>query len=270
MNYPTRKPRTWVGDGSGYEAQGPAGGAEVERWDAYGQPAGIHYRPHADNCAFQGAAWLDFQWCQTGHSGEHMPERVMAMWHNRPIKAVTNGEPTYERGGQRDKAAGWWQGHEVWSNLCAGGTLGVVYGAGSLWQWRLHANEPGHAPFFLAEEAGWCEAPDFEGSKYVGLLTRILEGLPFADMEPNWQVTLGRRGLLVPGKFFLCYSEMGGPLKLFGTQFPARYRVVDPRTGDVLRAGIIDPNWAPPGLPNTSAGNWIPDEEGGPRFYLCY
>ena len=242
----------------------------MERWDAYGQPAGIHYRPHADNCAFQGAAWLDFQWCQTGHSGEHMPERVMAMWHNRPIKAVTNGEPTYERGGQRDKAAGWWQGHEVWSNLCAGGTLGVVYGAGSLWQWRLHANEPGHAPFFLAEEAGWCEAPDFEGSKYVGLLTRILEGLPFADMEPNWQVTLGRRGLLVPGKFFLCYSEMGGPLKLFGTQFPARYRVVDPRTGDVLRAGIIDPNWAPPGLPNTSAGNWIPDEEGGPRFYLCY
>ncbi|HET9223090.1 MAG TPA: DUF5060 domain-containing protein, partial [Roseiflexaceae bacterium] len=35
-------------DGSGYEPQVAAGGAEIERWDAYGQPTGIHYRPHAD------------------------------------------------------------------------------------------------------------------------------------------------------------------------------------------------------------------------------
>jgi hypothetical protein len=258
------------GDGSGYEAQVPAGGAEVEAWDAYGQPTGIHYRPHADNRAFQDAAWLDFQWCQTGHSGEHMPERVMDMWHNQPVKAVANGEPTYENGGRPGKAAGWWQGHEAWGNLCAGGTMGVVYGAGSLWQWRLHADEPGHASFFLAEGAGWREALNFDGSTHVGLLARILDGLPFADMEPDWQVTLGRRGLLVPGQFFLCYSELGGPLKLFGDQFPPRYRIVDPRTGEVLRAGTIDPHWVPPGLPNTSAGNWLPDEGGGPRVYLCY
>ena len=87
------------GDGSGYEPQVPAGGDEVERWDAYRQPAGIHYRPHADNRAWQDAAWLDFQWCQTGHSGEHVPERVADMWRNTPLKAVANGEPTYENGG---------------------------------------------------------------------------------------------------------------------------------------------------------------------------
>ncbi|MDP9350483.1 MAG: DUF4038 domain-containing protein, partial [Chloroflexota bacterium] len=52
-------------DGSGHESQVPAGGEEIERWDAYRQPTGIHYRPHADNRAWQDAAWLDFQWCQT-------------------------------------------------------------------------------------------------------------------------------------------------------------------------------------------------------------
>jgi hypothetical protein len=55
--------------------------------------------------------------------------------------ASANGEPTYENGGRRGRAAGWWQGHEAWCNLCAGGSMGVVYGAGSLWQWRLHLND---------------------------------------------------------------------------------------------------------------------------------
>ncbi|HWQ15453.1 MAG TPA: DUF4038 domain-containing protein [Roseiflexaceae bacterium] len=246
------------GDGSGYEPQVAAGGAEVERWDAYGQPTGIHYRPHADNRAHQDAPWLDFQWCQTGHSGEHIPERVADMWRNTPAKGVANGEPTYEHGGRRGRAAGWWQGHEAWSNLCAGGTMGVVYGAGSLWQWRLHPDEPGHAPYFLAEGAGWRQALDFEGARYVGLVARILDGLPFADMAPNWQVTLGRRGLLVAGRLFIGYAEEGGPLMLFGDQVPLCYRVVDPRTGAVLHEGK-----------RTAADPWIPDAGGGPRVYIC-
>jgi Protein of unknown function (DUF4038)/Domain of unknown function (DUF5060) len=246
-------------DGSGYESQVPAGGEEIERWDAYSQPAGIHYRPHADNRAWQNAPWLDFQWCQTGHRGEHVPERVADMWRNTPAKGVANGEPTYEHGGRPGRAAGWWQGHEVWCNLCAGGTMGVVYGAGSLWQWRLHSNEPGHAPYFLAEGAGWREALDFEGSRYVGMIARILEGLPIADMTPNWQVTLGRRGLLVPDKLYIGYTDEGGPLEIMlGEQVPRRYRVLDPRTGAVLGEGM-----------RASANEWIPDEGGGPRVYIC-
>ena len=126
-------------DGSGYEPQLPAGGEELERWDCYRQPTGLHYRPHTDNCAFQDADWLDFQWCQTGHVGEHAPDRVADMWRNDPVKAVANGEPTYEGTRGTVLGAGWWQGHEAWSNLCAGGTMGVVYGAASLWQWRVVA-----------------------------------------------------------------------------------------------------------------------------------
>lgn len=245
------------GDGSGYEPQVPAGGEEVERWDAYQQPVGIHYRPHADNRAWQDAMWLDFQWCQTGHSGEHVPERVADMWRNTPVKAVANGEPTYEHGGTRGKATGWWQGHEAWCNLCAGGTMGVIYGAGSLWQWRRHPHEPGHAPYFLAEGAGWREALAFEGSDHVGRVSRILDGFPLTDMEPNWQVTLGRRGLLVPGRLFIGYAEQGGPLKIYGDEVPSRYRVVDARSGAVLGEGKRD------------AGG-IPDAGGGPRVYICH
>ncbi|MDQ3327462.1 MAG: hypothetical protein M3506_02930, partial [Chloroflexota bacterium] len=57
------------------------------------------------------------------------------------------------------------------------------------------------------------------------------------DIESNWQVTLGRWGLLVPGTLFIGYSEESGPLMMFGDQVPRRYRVVDPRTGVVLREG---------------------------------
>ncbi len=246
------------GDGSGYETPVAAGGAAVEAWDAYAQPTGIHYRPHADNCAHQAESWLDFQWCQTGHSGEHMPERVADMWRNQPIKAVANGEPTYEHGLVWGRASGWWQGHEAWSNLCAGGTMGVVYGAGSLWQWVHHPAEPGQSPYFVAKNAGWREALDFAGSTYVGLVRRILAGLPITDMQPNWQVTLGRRGLLVPQRLFVAYSAEGGPLMLFGDEVPLPYTVVDPRTGVVVAKGVRQHH-----------DEWIMDDGGAPRIYIC-
>ena len=36
---------------------------------------------------------------------------------------------------------------------------------------------------------------------------KYLDGLPIAEIEPNWQVTLGRRGLLVPNRLFVGYAE---------------------------------------------------------------
>lgn len=247
------------GDGDGYHPQIGAAGEEVERWDAYRQPAGIHYRPHADNRAYKDAAWLDFQWCQTGHSGEHLPERVADMWRNTPVKAVLNGEPTYENIGWRGVGAGWWQGHEAWSNLCAGGTMGVVYGAGSLWQWQLHKDEPGHEAWCVAPGAGWREALDFEGSSYVGLIRKIFDGLPFADMAPDWVATIGRRGLAVSGVLLVVYLSEGGGLRIVSDTVPQNYRVIDPRTGEVLKTGT-----------------WIPEhptietERGQPRAVICH
>jgi hypothetical protein len=116
--------------------------------------------------------------------------------------------------------------------------MGVVYGAANIWQWRLHGDEPGHAPFFLAPSGGWREALDCEGSGYVGLVAKILDGLPTTDMVPDWERFLAPRGLTVPGRLHLVYQEQGGDLRLLeGAGVPWHYRVVDPRTGKVLTTG---------------------------------
>jgi len=254
------RPAVWLvgGDGSGYEPQVGAGGREIEQWDAYEHPTGIHYRPHADNRAHQDADWLDFQWCQTGHGGEHMPDRVADMRRNTPIKALANGEPTYENGGKTGQAAGWWQGHEAWSNFTAGGTMGVVYGAGSLWQWRLHPDEPGHAEGLLALGCGWREALDFEGSHYVGLVAKILEGIPLTDAESDWEVVIARRGVLVAGRLYLAYLGNGGGIHVVSPDVPLPYVVIDPMTGEELLRGE-----------RSNDDPMIPDTGEGPRVVIC-
>ena len=230
-------------DGSGHEPQIEHGGREVHAWDAYGQPTGIHYRPHAHASAHQDADWLDFQWCQTGHGGEHVPERVADMWRDTPVKAVANGEPTYERTQSDGTAAGWWQGHEAWSNLCAGATMGVVYGAANIWQWVHRDGEPGHAPYFLAPSGGWREALDCAGSVYVGLVGKILSGLPTTDMAPDWETFLSPRGLRTPGRLQIVYQEYGGALPMMrDRRTPRSYRIVDPRTGKITATGRLEPD----------------------------
>jgi hypothetical protein len=227
-------------DGDGLAPGVDPGGVEFEHWDCYAQPTGIHYAPHHEPWAYQDRPWLDFQWCQTGHNGEHLPNRVATMWEKRPAKAVANGEPTYEHIGRPGRAAGWWQGHEAWSNLTAGGTMGVIYGAGSLWQWRLDRDET-HQEWCIARDADWRAALGFEGAAYVGLLPRIFEGLPFAEMEPDHRRTFGRPALVVPGKLLVVYLYEGGDVQLAGhDDVPRRYRVVDPRTGAVTRSGEVD------------------------------
>ena len=247
-------------DGTGEEPGIEAGGSEIEAWDAYGQPAGLHYRPHSANRAHQDAVWLDFQSCQTGHDGDHTPDRLATMWGHQPPKAIMNGEPTYEHSGGRGKATGWWQGHEAWSNVCAGGVLGVAYGAASLWQWRLSPEEEGHSPFFLAEHAGWREALDFEGSRYVGLVGHILRGLPLRDASPCWDVLLRSRGLLAPGKFFLSYAEHGGPWHFLDAdgRIGDRYWVIDPTTGVLVDSGTRPRNHGS-----------IPGEPERPAILIC-
>ncbi len=239
------RPAIWLvgGDGTAMEPSSVEqldwAGRTIEEWDAYQQPTGIHYAPHSLFRTHQDKAWLDFQWCQTGHGGHHIPERVTDMWRNTPVKAVANGEPTYENMGRTGRGAGWWQGHEAWCNLTAGGTMGVVYGAGSLWQWRLHSKELDHPGWCFAPGAGWREALDFEGSMYPGIAARIFDGLPLAGMEPNWTYTYGERGLAVPGTLFVLYLPEGGDQAIISRDVPRFYRVFDPRNGMVTSEGRL-------------------------------
>jgi hypothetical protein len=182
------------------------------------------------------------------------------MWRNLPAKAVANGEPTYENTRSPDMASGWWQGHEAWSNLCAGGTMGVVYGAASLWQWVLRPDEPGHHEYFLAPGCGWREALDFPGSTAVGMLGKVLAGLPTTDMRPGWQDVLSARSLIVPGRLFINYSSTGAPLVPFSDHpLPRCYRILDPRTGAELASGQL-----------TGAREPIPDTGAGPRVCILF
>ena len=220
-------------------------GELVEAWDAYQQPAGLHYSPYDDtqpdwsddpahaphhNQQHQAADWLDFQWAQTGHNAIHMPEKVAAMFANKPSKAAANGEPTYERIGSADKATGWWQGHEAWLNLTSGGTMGVVYGAGGLWNWKLAADEPGW-PDWANTAASWSDAVEFEGARYVGYISRAFEGMPFLAMAPRPDLAGGQRLVAVPGKFYLCYLPEGGTVTLADVPPELVARWFDPQQG---------------------------------------
>ena len=76
-------------------------------------------------------------------------------------------------------------------------------------------DEPGHGEYFLAEGAGWQEALDFEGSRYVGLVGKILDDLPITEASPCWDVSANTRGLLDPGVLYIGYAEHGGPWMFF-------------------------------------------------------
>ncbi|MEM6313756.1 MAG: DUF4038 domain-containing protein, partial [Planctomycetota bacterium] len=246
------RPAMWLvgGDGSGDEPQVPAGGAMIHAVDAFAQPTGIHYGPNRLPDAHHTADWLDFQWCQTGHAGHHLPDRVRWLWDRTPAKACANGEPTYER---PDRGAGMWQAHEAWSNLCAGGTMGVVYGAMSLWQWRHHRDEPGWPENFTAPGCGWRDALDFPGSTHVGNVARILGGYDTTGLAPDWTFTWGRPGLLNPGKLAVVYLHDGGGDQVLCGDVPREYTVFRTSDAEPVARSRLDAHPVTPPYPKFEA-----------------
>jgi hypothetical protein len=261
------KPAMWLvgADSDGRNPCVKKGGEEIEKWDAYQQPTGIHYSPFDDyvpdwwnkpekyiphlNRMFQDAQWLDFQWCQTGHGGEHLSHKVARMYNNLPAKAVANGEPTYE--GVRDSlnGSGWWQGHEAWLQFTSGGTMGVIYGAGGLWNWKLSINEPGW-PDWANSKASWKEAIQLPGSRYVGYLGKAIEGLDITDIEKHPELADGSLCLAKPGQIYIVYLPEGGEVKLNGICAGMQYRWFNPVTGKFESEGNIkstDQKFAPVG-----------------------
>ena len=176
------------------------------------------------------AKWADYQWCQSGHNGEHQAEKVAWMWDRLPGKGVANGEPTYENMGWAGNGAGWWQGHEAWRNLCAGGTMGVVYGAGSLWQWRDSLDEPDQE-WAHAAGATWRDALQFPGAAHVGRVNQLLKGLPLDAATPNRSATYGRPALLAPDRFFVCYLQDGGTTAIRDERVPRAWSAYDAEFG---------------------------------------
>ena len=233
------KPAMWLvgADGTGREPCVEAGGKEIQTWDAYGQPTGIHYGPQDRVCnAHQDADWLDFQWCQTGHGGAHNVSKVSTMHDNLPTKAAANGEPTYEGISNPTRAAGWWQGNEAWSNLTSGGTMGVVYGVAALWQWKLFPDEPGW-PSWALDPVDWRQALNKEGSRYIGFVREAFADYDFPDMTKHADLSGGKPCVALPGKFYVVYLAEGGPVDLSGLQGSLPFRWFNPKSGNWSAGG---------------------------------
>lgn len=213
------------GDGDGRSKGILEAGKITTEWDDYEQPTGIHYNPFDtpseshpnrfphENKTYQDEEWLDFQWCQTGHGGEHQFYKVEKMYDNLPVKAVANGEPTYEGIRDPDNGAAWWQGHEAWGQFTSGGTMGVVYGAGGIWQWKINADEEGW-PAWANSEISWRDAMQLKGSTYVGYMQKALEGLDLTDIERRPDLAGGKHCLAKAGKTFIVYLPEGGEVRL--------------------------------------------------------
>ncbi|WP_425235092.1 DUF4038 domain-containing protein [Ulvibacterium sp.] len=228
-------------------------GEMLQLWDCYRQPTGLHYNPCDDyiatwakndpdrhcmhyNKTHQAEEWLDFQWAQTGHNDEHLYHKVERMYQNLPIKAVANGEPTYEGMNAGQNGLAWWQGEEAWMQLMHGGTMGVVYGAASLWQWKVTPDEEGWEAW-TDQPLSWEGALKLKGSEYVGLVGKILHGLNMTDIQKRWDLANGKPLLAKEGRLYISYLNEGGEIQISNIPNTLNYRWVNPKTGTVKLFG---------------------------------
>ena len=253
------QPAMWLlaGDNGGKDPGIKESGEMMEEWDAYQQPTGLHYNPCDDfiadwaknnpikhcmhyNESYQEEAWLDFQWAQTGHSGEHLYHKVERMYENRPIKASANGEPTYEGMNAGKNGLGWWQGEEAWMQWMSGGTMGVVYGAAALWQWKVSAEEDGWTAW-ASQDKSWREAMEMDGSTYVGLMGKILSPYNTTDLVKDWERAGGKPLLMKEGELYISYLNEGKE-EISISKLPENipYRWINPMTGTILKKGRIN------------------------------
>ncbi len=254
------RPALWLiaGDNGGDDPGVKESGEMLQEWDCYQQPTGLHYSPCDDflaswaigrddkhcmhlNMSHQSEPWLDFQWAQSGHDGLHSYHKVMRMYDNLPIKAVANGEPTYEGMNDGKNGLGWWQGEEAWMELMHGGTMGVVYGAAALWQWKITEDEEGWTAW-SSQPKSWLTALDLEGSSYVGLLGKILAPYDLTDIEKRWDLAHGLPLLAKEGELYISYLNKGVEITIQNLPENLNYNWIDPKTGDPKQIGKVTGN----------------------------
>lgn len=254
------RPGMWLigADSDGKDNGVLEAGRDVELWDAYRQPTGLHYNPFDEgprpngsfanslhqNKTNQDEGWLDFQWCQTGQGGATITHKVEKMYDNLPVKAVANGEPTYESNrGDTELASGWWQGNEAWLQFLSGGTMGVVYGAGGVWNWQLFTDEegwPARRKGIIPAPKTWREAIEYPGATYVGYMGKALDGYPIADIERRPELADGKLCLAKAGRLYIAYLPQGGEVALSKLSAGMKYRWFNPVTGDFEDEGTTE------------------------------
>jgi hypothetical protein len=133
--------------------------------------------------------WLDFHLFQSGHGGLAAPNfnfnaKNLAL---PALKPTLDGEPSYEdhpvRGLMKDgKPTVWFDDYDVrraawWSILS--GACGHVYGTHSIWQFH----DPEKRKQQTDARTPWQKAMDLPGAAQMGVMKRLLEELPWQDLE---------------------------------------------------------------------------------------
>jgi Protein of unknown function (DUF4038) len=233
-------------DGVGSEAPDRGRRSGDPRLGRLSQPTGIHYQPHTKANKHLDADWLDFQSCQTGHMGDHVPDRVATIWAQQPPKAVINVEPSYKHGGRRGsaKAGGWATRRGAtsaparpWASVMApqaSGRGGCIPTSPVMLRTSCRRRRLARGPRLRRQP---LRRPRRQDPRRTSL----------GDAEPCWDVSTNARGLLDPNVLYVGYAEHGGPWDFLDGEgrVPSRFWMIDPRIGAVLKSGNTPANGVP-------------------------
>ncbi len=252
----------------------------VKSIDPYGHAITIHPSSSARLCV-EDPALLDFDMLQTGHSDRSsIPNTVRQVRISQkaaPVMPVVNGEVCYE-------GIGAFCGPEVqrwlfWACIL-GGAAGFTYGANGIWQVNTRKKAYGPSPHGMTwGNTPWEDAYLLPGSGHVGIAKRILEKLPWRQIEPHpewvepgWKEELDSQAFTcgkhdvplaagIPGGLVIVYCPMGTGLRFVKGLTPGRkYRLslFDPLTGRETDCGNAFPD---------ADGKLVPALKGTPSWF---
>jgi hypothetical protein len=111
--------------------------------------------------------------------------------------------------------------------------MGVAYGACSIWRWKITADETGWESW-TEHAMSWRDSLDLEGSRYVGLIGKMLAPYDLTDIQRRWDLADGKPLLAQPGKLYIAYLNNGGEIRIKDTPSGATSHWINPRTGQAL------------------------------------
>jgi hypothetical protein len=272
--------KTWDADVQTQQQGWTELAAYVRALDPFAHPVTIHPSASARQCV-EDPALLDYDMLQTGHGDRaSLPNTVKQVRISRraePRMPVVQGEVCYE-------GIGAFCGPELqrwlfWACLL-NGAAGFTYAANGIWQVNTRQQAYGPSPHGMTwGNTPWEDACRLPGSTYVGVGKRILEKLPWWQVEPhpewtepNWPdnlndepFTCGRHDVPlaagIPGTLHVIYCPMGTGLRLVKGLVPGvqyHLTLVDPLTGAETAGGDVTPD---------ANGTWVPVCPGTPAWF---
>ncbi|MGB5361583.1 MAG: DUF4038 domain-containing protein, partial [Eudoraea sp.] len=125
--------------------------------------------------------------------------------------------------------------------LMSGGTMGIVYGAASLWQWKITAEEEGWTAW-SSQSKSWKEALYMEGSIYAGMVGKILSSIDMTNIEKRWDLADGKPLLAKPGSLYISFLKEGGEIEIksLNKGKGLQFNWINPKNGEVVNSGSAD------------------------------